>query len=337
MKRVKKAIMAAAVAAIATVGLSACGMVEKTQESIDGTVLAKVGTVSITQKDLDTEAKSYIDTLISQYGEEAVASDEGKQVVADLKKDLLASLVEMEILNLKAADYGLSLTSEAVTKSADERIESIKTIYGEDAKYVESLKSMGYTEESYKAFVTEEVLRGLVYDEIVKGVTATEEEAKAYYEENKAAYVEKAGATIYHIYFGTDAAAKAKADEAKAKLDAGAKFADIALEYGQDSTAEDGGELGSFAYDTDELLADFMDKVKPLKEGEISGVVQSTAGYHIITVKDVQAEDITPAFDEIKDDVTEELLAEKKQTKYEEQMTSWKTELKVTTYEDKII
>lgn len=330
--------MSTALVTAMAITVSACGMVERTQESIDGTVLATVGTVNITQKDLTEESKSYLDSLKSQYGEEALATEEGKQVVSQLKIDLLNALVEMEILNIKADEMGIAKDSEAVTKSVDERIATIKTIYGgDDAKYLEGLTSMGYTEESYKAFVQEEVRRGMLYEELVKDVTTTDEDALAYYNENKATYTDKAGATIFHIYFGTDEAAKTAADEAMAKIKGGADFAATAAEYGKDSTATEGGELGYFAYDTTELYADFMDKVKPLKEGEISEVVQSTAGYHIIKVTGVKPVDVLKPFEEVKDEVTEEVLAAKKNEAYAAKMATWKEELKVKTFEDKIV
>lgn len=338
MKKIRKLIMSTALVTAMAITVSACGMVERTQESIDGTVLATVGSVNITQKDLTEESKSYLDSLKSQYGEEALATEEGKKVVSQLKVDLLNALVEMEILNIKADEMGIAKDSEEVTKAVDERITTIKTIYGgDDAKYLEGLTSMGYTEESYKAFVQEEVRRGMLYEELVKDVTTSDEDALAYYNENKATYTDKAGATIFHIYFGTDEASKAAADEAMAKIKGGADFAATAAEYGKDSTATEGGELGYFAYDTTELYADFMDKVKPLKEGEISEVVQSTAGYHIIKVTGVKPVDILKPFEEVKDEVTEEVLAAKKNEAYAAKMETWKEELKVKTFEDKIV
>lgn len=318
--------------------LSSCGMVEKSQESINKTVLAKVDGESITQKEVDDEAESYIDTLTIQYGEEVLESEEGKEVVLQLKKDILNSFVDMKILDKKAKEAGIDSNSDEVQEKVDERIDSIKNIYGEEEeKYTEALKEMGYTEETYREYVEEEIVRNMFLDQMVEDLEVTDEETKKYYEENKEAFISPAGAIIYHIYFGDDDAAKAKAEEVSDKIkNDGEDFTDMAIEFGQDASRDRGGELGFYPYDTTELYPDFMEHVEKLEEGEISGPVKSTSGYHIIKVTDVQREEIQKTYEESKEQIENSLLENKKRDLYEENMKEWKDELKVKIYEDKI-
>ncbi|NLC66135.1 MAG: hypothetical protein GX752_04250 [Clostridium sp.] len=323
---------------IMAVLLSSCGMVEKSQESIDKTLLAKVGGESITQKDVDDEAQSYIDTLVIQYGDEALETEEGKEVVLQLKKDVLNSFVDMKVLDIKAKEAGIDRESDEIQEKVDERINSIKGIYGEEEeKYKDALKEMGYTEETYREYVEDEIVRNSFMDDMVKDLEVTDEEAEKYYNENKDSFVNPAGAKIYHIYFGEDDEAKAKAEEVSGKIkNDGEDFTDMAIEFGQDASRDKGGELGFFPYENNELYPDFMEHVKKLEENEISEVVQSTSGYHIIKVTDVQSEEVQKTYEESEEQIKNTLLENKKRELYEANMKEWKEELKVKVHEDKI-
>lgn len=337
MISLKKKILTVLSVSILSISLAGCGLVEKTQEAIDATVLAKVGDETITQKEVDLEATSYIDTLKVQYGEDVTTTEEGKKVVTQLKVDILNGLVEMKIMDLKIKESGMDTETDEITKAITERIDSVKSAYDDDAAYEEALTSAGFTAESYLDFVTKDIVRSAYYEVMTKDVVVSDEEISANYEENKATYVTKAGAKIYHIYFGTDDAAKVKAEEALNKIKvAGEDFAEVAKTYGQDASAAEGGLLGYYAYDTTELYADFMAPVKTLKEGEISDVVQSTAGYHIIKVTDVQAEDVQQPLEDVKETISATLLQTKKEDKYNTDMETWKKDLNVKIYESRI-
>lgn len=337
MISLKKKILTVLSVSLLSISLAGCGLVEKTQEAIDATVLAKVGDETITQKEVDLEATSYIDTLKVQYGEDVTTTEEGKKVITQLKVDILNGLVEMKIMDLKIKESGMDTETDEITKAITERIDSVKSAYDDDAEYEEALTSAGFTAESYKEFVTEDIIRSAYYEEMTKDVVVSDEEISADYEENKATYVTKAGAKIYHIYFGTDDAAKLKAEEALSKIKvAGEDFAEVAKTYGQDASAAEGGLLGYYAYDTTELYADFMAPVKALKEGEISDVVQSTAGYHIIKVTDVKVEDVQQPLEDVKETISATLLQTKKEDKYNTDMETWKKDLNVKIYESRI-
>ena len=337
MISLKKKILTVLSVSILSVSLAGCGLVEKTQESIDATVLAKVGDETITQKEVDLEATSYIDTLKVQYGDDVTTTEEGKKVVNQLKVDILNGLVEMKVMDLKIKESGMDTETDEITKAITERIDSVKSAYDDDAAYEAALTSAGFTAESYLDFVTKDIIRSAYYEVMTKEVAVSDEEINTYYEENKATYVTKAGAKIYHIYFGTDDAAKVQAEEALKKIKVvGEDFAEVAKTYGKDASAAEGGLLGYYAYDTTELYADFMAPVKTLKEGEISDVVQSTAGYHIIKVTDVKVEDVQQPLEDVKETISATLLATKKEDKYNTDMETWKKDFDVKIYESRI-
>ncbi|MFH5836135.1 peptidyl-prolyl cis-trans isomerase [Proteiniclasticum sp. C24MP] len=338
MISLKKKVLTTLSVSVLAIALAGCGLVEETPESIEGTVLAEVGDEKITQKDVDAEAVSYMDSLKVTYGEDILEQEEGKEVVKQLKVDILNSLVEMRIIDKKVEESGMETDTEEITKAIEERIEQVKAAYqAEEGAYEKALEDAGFTEESYYEFVKEDVIRQNYYVKLMEDVTVTEEDIKAYYEENKAAFMTPAGANIYHIYFGTDDAAKAEAEEVlKMIKEDGKDFAEAAEEFGNDMSAEAGGLLGYYAYDNQELYADFMDHVKVLEENEISDVVKSSAGYHIIKVDTVQKEAVQQSLEEVEVAISSNLQTELKNEKYAASMEEWKEEYNVKIYEDKI-
>ena len=334
----KKKVLTTLSISVLALALAGCGLVEETPESIEGTVLAEIGEDKITQKDVDTEAVSYMDSLKVTYGDDILEQEEGKEVVKQLKVDILNSLVEMKIIDKKVEESGMETDTEEITAAIDERIEQVKAAYvAEEGAYEAALTDAGFTEETYYEFVKKDIIRQQYYTTLMEDVTVTDEDIKAYYEENKATYMTPAGANIYHIYFGTDDAAKAEAEAAlKLIKEDGRDFAEVAEEFGNDMSAEAGGLLGYYAYENEELYADFMEHVKALKENEISDVVQSSAGYHIIKVDNVQAEAVQQELEEVEVAISSTLDAEMKNEKYASFIEEWKEEYKVKIFEDKI-
>lgn len=82
------------------------------------------------------------------------------------------------------------------------------------------------------------------------------------------------------------AAAKAKADAAKAKLDAGADFASVATEYSDASNALQGGDLGWRS--TADIPPALVDTIRALQPGQASAPVRGPTGYQILIVKEVR-------------------------------------------------
>lgn len=336
MISLKKKVLTALSVSILAISLAGCGLVEETQESIDGTVLAKVGDTEITQKDVDTEAKSYIDTYKVNYGEDYMEGEEGKEVVKDLKVYLLNGLVEMRILDKKIEESGIETDTEEIKKAVEERIAQVKGAYENESAYEAALTEAGFTAETYLTFVTEDIVRSTYYETIFEDVKVTDEDVTAYYEANKASYLLGPGAKIYHIIFGSDDAAKTQAEDVLKQIkDGEIDFAEAAKKYGNDISAEKGGLLGYYEYDTTKLISDFMIHVKDLKNGEMTDVVQTKYGYHIIKVDGIAESYQVPLEDE-KVNIEAMLLETKQKEKYASSMEEWKKEYNVKIYEDKI-
>ncbi|MFZ4539325.1 SurA N-terminal domain-containing protein [Propionivibrio sp.] len=132
----------------------------------------------------------------------------------------------------------------------------------------------------------------LSLDALLAQVTVGDAEIKAWYESHQDRYQQAEERRASHILIMSNAdadQAKAKAAEVLKEVQKSpAKFAELAKQYSQDpGSAQKGGDLGFFGRGM--MVKAFDDSVFKQKEGEISGLVQSEFGYHIIKVTGIKA------------------------------------------------
>ncbi|HIP07032.1 MAG TPA: peptidyl-prolyl cis-trans isomerase [Mariprofundaceae bacterium] len=102
--------------------------------------------------------------------------------------------------------------------------------------------------------------------------------------------------------------AREKINAAKARIDMGEAFADVAKDVSDDVTSSSGGDLGFFARGA--MVPEFEEAAFDVLEiGQVSDVVESQFGYHLVQLNEIQAEEIKPLAD-VEDDLREQLLAE---------------------------
>jgi peptidyl-prolyl cis-trans isomerase D len=108
-----------------------------------------------------------------------------------------------------------------------------------------------------------------------------------------------------------DAAAKKQAEEVLAQARAGTDFAELAKKYSQDeSNAKNGGDLGFFGRGA--MVKEFEDAAFSMQPGQMSGVVKTQFGYHVIKVTDKKAAETRP-FEQVKPQIEDQLKWERAQ------------------------
>lgn len=162
-------------------------------------------------------------------------------------------------------------------------------------------------------------------DAIKAGLTVSEDDLRTYYKENQDRLAGKEERRASHILInapkGEPAAerenAKQKAEEILAQVRKDpSKFAELAKKDSQDpGSAPQGGDLGFFTRDT--MVKPFADAVFAMKKGDISDVVESDFGYHIIELTDVKTPKV-PTFDEVRPKLEDELRQQMAQRKFAE-------------------
>ncbi|MFQ6334213.1 SurA N-terminal domain-containing protein [Methylophilus sp. 3sh_L] len=155
-------------------------------------------------------------------------------------------------------------------------------------------------------------------------VSVTDQEVKQYYDENAAKFQGDEQRQASHILIGVNgnatpaekAAAKEKAESILKQVKANPKsFEKLAIEFSQDTgSASKGGDLGSFGRGA--MVKPFEDAAFSMKVGDISDLVESEFGYHIIKLTGITGE--SSDFDSMKLKIKAELLFQKAQAKYAE-------------------
>jgi parvulin-like peptidyl-prolyl isomerase len=163
----------------------------------------------------------------------------------------------------------------------------------------------------------------LVNTEVRSRLVIQDTELQAMYQTRQEQFKNAGEQTISHILFPVPVNATAedeeqlrqKAEAVLQQLRTGANFATLARQYSEGPSAERDGLLGTFK--PGELLPAFEAAAAKLQPGEISDIVRTQVGWHIIRVDARQGGEYR-SFDDVKEDLQAELLRTKGESKYQE-------------------
>ena len=188
-----------------------------------------------------------------------------------------------------------------------------------------------YYDENKARFEVPEQIRAeylvLSLDALMSQVSVGDGEVKAWYESHPYRYQQPEERRASHILIVTNGGvdkekARAKAEEVLKEVQKSpAKFAELAKQYSQDpGSAQRGGDLGFFGRGM--MVKPFEDKVFAQKEGDISDLVQSDFGYHIIKLTGIKPGKLRP-LDEVRAEIAQELKTQGASRKFAEAAESF--------------
>ncbi|MBB6635507.1 peptidylprolyl isomerase [Cohnella thailandensis] len=246
-------------------------------------------------------------------GGEAVGELNGKKITkAELMDELIKQSGEAtigsqldQVMMYEVIDAEYEKTGKKVNDAdVDAYIKNIREQNGitSDEQFESVLASSGMTVESFRENVLPQLKLRLIFE---NKQAPTEDELKAYYEENKDSFGTPEQVRASHILLST----KEEAEAVLKQLKEGADFATLAKEKSIDTvSAENGGDLDYFG--KGQMNEEFETAAFALKVGELSDVVESPNGYHIIKVAD-HKDAVTPAYEEVKAEVKNQYLDSK--------------------------
>lgn len=236
-----------------------------------------------------------------------------------VREEVLDGLINQEILLQKAGDRGVTVDDATV----DENVESMKANYENDEKWQAALSSVGITEDQYRENIKLSLLYQGVIESFAEDAAPTDEQlltaASTY-----ATYYDGAKRSS-HILF--DASDTETAQQVLDQINAGTlDFATAAEQYSKDTgSATQGGDVGWDKLSS--FVTEYTNGLKELSEGQVSGLVTSSYGIHIIKCTQVfNAPDEITSIDQIPSEFVETIrsmvLQQNEQTAYSDWLSS---------------
>lgn len=243
--------------------------------------------------------------------------------MAGTRQAALEALITERVLEREADAQGIHARDEDV----DSYIQQVKERGQMDqARFESAMSERGFTAESYRARVKADIEKTqLVQKEIRGRVTVSPEEIKRYYEAHQEDYRLSDQITVRDIYFPfTSADAEAveqtriRAEEVRALAVAGKSFDALATQYSSGPGADKGGLLGTFG--RGEMTRELDEVAFRLKPKEVSPVIATNRGFHIIRVEEASEGNLKP-LKEVENDIREQLYKEALETRFEDWLT----------------
>lgn len=272
-------------------------------------VLAKVNGEDIKKTDFDMALES-----IQQRAGQPVPDDQRDRIY----RGLLDELIGMKLLQQEAAARKIEVTEAELTQNID----TLKQHMGGDAGFTQALAAQKLSLEAFKEQTRKEIRVGKMLEaEVGSKVSVEAKELQDFYDKNPDQFKEperlKASHILITVAEGADAktkdAARAKAAGVLKQVRGGGDFAALAKKHSQDpGNAANGGEIGYFT--RGQMVPPFEKAVWALQPGEISDVVETQFGFHVIKLAE-RLPERTVTLDEVKPQLEQFLTDRQRQEK----------------------
>ncbi len=309
----RKLLVLMVLAVAASLLLSPAAYAAEEQPSKDA--VAMVNGTPITQQEFDRQVQFVLQRFAST---NQMTPD--PSMIGELKKSVLDKMIDAELLYQQSKKEKISIDDAKV----DKELQNFKDKVNNPEEYKKFLETLKMTENDLKSdFRRNLAIQQLIDKEVVNKVSVSDEDAKKFYDENpdnfKQPELVKASHILVSVAPDADQAAK---DEARKKIESiekelkgGADFAELAKKNSQCPSSKQGGDLGYFQ--RGQMVKPFEDAAFALKPGEVSGIVETRFGYHLIKVVD-HKDASTIDFATVKDRIIQFLKQQKIQEKVED-------------------
>lgn len=275
--------------------------------------------------------------LASQIEEEVVqAQAQGQPPPSDsagraaMRRQILDRLIELELLVQQAQrDTSIKVTDQEVLDQVEQTYQNVRKQFSTDAEFREQIRMARFgSVEEWRRWLADQQRRELYAQRLIEAqrqkgklrpIPPTDAQMREFWEQNKGQQARRPSTVSFRqivIRPVPDSAAKARAaqraESLVVELRRGADFAAAAKRFSGDSaSAAQGGELGWFRRGV--MVKEFEDAAFRLRPGEISAVIETPFGFHIIKVERTQPAEILARHILITPDISSAQIALAKQ------------------------
>ena len=235
-----------------------------------------------------------------------VPTDSGAQM--ELARSVANELIDEEVLVAQAANLKVEVTYDEVNQSVDKQLKRVHDQFKSESEFREALKGEGFgTPEEYKKSLAEQARRAALQQRVIDklrqdgklvSVAVSDADVQKAFEQNKATLPKRpATVTFRQIIIAprpseaAKARARAKAESLLVEIQKGGDFEQIAKRASMDPGTKDlGGDLGWNRRGV--MVPEFDRWMFALNPGQLSPVIETSFGYHIIKVDRVQPAEV---------------------------------------------
>lgn len=315
---IRRSVAVIPIAVILSSGLATPAAPQPTRT---GRLAARVNGIGISQDRLESSFQAHLNRRGMNQGVFR-QPDEYKAV----RHQVLEILIGQELLWQEAEAKKLIAPAEEVERA----LARVRERFSSEEAFLRQIERGGFTKATYAEDLKRQLsVRRLVHEEIAKGVTVTDQELDDIYRANLDKMRRPEQVRVRHVLIklepGTDQAAdkaaRTKIDGILAEARAGADFAELARRHSQGPGGPKGGDLGFVA--RRQLVKPFADAAFALKPGEVSEVVRTRFGYHIIRPEERRGGDLMP-----KEEVADRIRQHLRSAKIQESVDDWVARLR---------
>lgn len=290
-----------------------------------GAVLAKVNGVAITSAERDRAVREML-AQQSMSGQQA-----NPEMMPQMENAALEQLINIELLYQK----GKKLPVKDLSQKTEEKVAQSRKQFSSQADFEKALKGVNMNEKQLRDLAQRNIIiDNLLQKEVFSKITVTEADAKKFYDENPDKFKMPERTRASHILISADQKAtpeekkkaKEKAAAVRKRVAGGEDFAAVAKSDSNCPSASKGGDLGYFG--KGQMVPEFEKAAAALKLGELSDVVETPFGYHIIKVTERKPSE-TVKFAEVKSRIEEYLKSQKAQKPLADFVAGLRKEAKV--------
>lgn len=290
-------------------------------ELVNG-ILAVVNRTIITEK----EAREFIEpALIALQRQPGVTAQIYNERARDIYKDGLGQLIERQLMLDDFKTAGYSFPESIIEDFVQDRI---RERYGDRVKLIKTLEAQNTTYEQFRTDIRDQfIVEQMRLKNVSSAVIISPFKIETYYKEHPEDFKLPDQIRLRMIELrkrdgGDPEAVRRLAREILGKLEAGAKFAEMASVYSEGSQRREGGDLGWV--NKSALRKEFVDATNTLKAGQRTGVIETSDACFLLYVEEVKSAQLRPLV-EVRDEIEKTLLAHEQtrlQKKYVERLKS---------------
>ena len=198
---------------------------------------------------------------------------------AGVREQIINTYVTRELINSGAEEKGVTVDSSEI----DSYVDKMKSNYDSDEKWQSALEQAGMTEDEYRSEIELQLKAKELYNTFASSEEPSNDDMLQYAQMYASAY--DGAKRSSHILFDSDD--EATAQDVLNKINSGElDFAEAAKRYSKDTGSKDAG--GDVGWDkTSSFVQEYTDALSGLQKDQVSGLVTSSYGIHIIKCTDV--------------------------------------------------